>query len=74
MASVALSAPVIVGLNCTPIVHDELPASVEPQVPPPIVKSPALGPLTELPIEIVNGDLLLIVVLSVFDDDCETLP
>lgn len=61
-------------MNFTPIVHDVLPASVEPQVPPPIVKSAASPPLTEPLIEIVNGDLLVIVVLSVFDDDLETVP
>lgn len=61
-------------MNFTPIVQDELPTSVGPQVPPAIVKSAALGPLTEPPIEIVKGDLLVMVVLSVFDDDLETVP
>ena len=72
--SVALSPAVVVGLNFTPIVHDELPASDGPQVPPVIVKSEALAPLTELPIEIVNGDLLVTVVLSVLEDDLDTVP
>jgi hypothetical protein len=57
--SVALSPAAVVGLNLTPIVHDELPAIDGPQVPPVIVKSPALAPLTELEIEMVNGDLLV---------------
>ena len=73
-ASEALSDAVVVGLNFTPIVHDELPASVVPQVPPVIVKSAALPPLIALPIEIVKGDLLVTVVLSVLDDDRETVP
>ena len=67
-ANVALSAVAVVGLNLTPIVHDEFPASDGPQVPPVIVKSAALAPLTPLPIEIVNGDLLMTVVLSVLED------
>ncbi len=72
--SVALSEVVVVGLNFTPIVHDALPDEDAPQVPPVIVKSGALGPLIELPIEIVNGDLLIIVVLSVLDDVVDTVP
>ena len=72
--SEAVSDAVVVGLNFTPIVHDELPASVAPQVPPVIVKSAALAPLIALPIEIVKGDLLVTVVLSVLDDDRETVP
>ena len=42
----------MVGLNLTAIVHDELPPSDAPQVPPVTVKSAALVPLTALPIEI----------------------
>jgi len=72
--SVALSAAAVVGLNFTPMVHDELPDNDGPQVPPMIVKSGALAPLTELPIEIVNGDLLVTVVLSVLEDDLDTVP
>ena len=56
-------------LNLTPIVHDELPASDGPQMPPVIVKSPAFAPLTALPIVIVNGDLLVTVVSSALEDD-----
>ena len=72
--SVALSEVVVVGLNFTPIVHDALPDRDGPQVPPVMVKSGALGPLIELPIESVNGDLLVIVVLSVFEDVRDTVP
>jgi hypothetical protein len=64
----------VAGLNLTPIVQDELPTSVAPQVPPVTVKSAAFAPLTELLIEIVNGDLLVTVVLSVLDDAIETVP
>ena len=67
--NVALSPAAVVGLNFTPMVHDELPTIDGPQVPPVIVKSPALAPLTKLEIERVSGDLLVSVVLSVFDDD-----
>jgi hypothetical protein len=70
----ALSAAAVVGLNLTAIVHDELPPSDAPQVPPATVKSVALTPLIALPIEIVNGDLLVTVVLSVLDDDWDTIP
>ena len=72
--SVALSEVVVVGLNFTPIVHEALPAKDEPQVPPVMVKSGALAPLSELPIEILNGDLLVIVVLRVLEDVCDTVP
>ena len=73
--NVALSAVVVVGLNLTAIVHDRFPASDAPQVPAPVlVKSPALVPLIELLIEIVNGDLLAIVALSVLEDDRDTVP
>src|SRR5579864_1124031 len=59
-ASVALSVTVLVGLKVTATAHDELPASVEPQVVlPAIVKSPALRPLTALSIDRVNGDMLV---------------
>ena len=71
---VALSEVVVVGLNFTPTVHEALPDKDEPQVPPVIVKSGALGPLIELPIEIVNGDLLVTVVLSVLEDVRDTVP
>jgi hypothetical protein len=54
--SVALSEVVVVGLNFTPIVHEELPARDELQVPPVIVKSGPLGPLMELPTESVKGE------------------
>jgi hypothetical protein len=70
----ALSAAAVVGLNLTPIVHHEFPPSDAPQVPAVIVKSAALAPLTALPIEIVNGDPLVTVVLSVLDDDWDTMP
>ena len=52
-ASEAVSDAVVVGLNFTPMVQDELPPKDEPQVPPVIVKSGALLPLTALLIEIV---------------------
>ena len=42
--------------------------------PPIIVKSAAFGPLVLLLAEIGNGDLLISVSVSVFDDACETLP
>ena len=72
---VAVSNEVVVGLNLTAIVHDRLPASDAPQVPAPVfVKSPALAPLIELLIEIVNGDQLVIVALSVLDDERDTVP
>lgn len=73
-ASVALSAAVVVGLNLTPIVHDELPANDAPQVPPVTVKSDASAPLSAVPNEIVNGDLLVKVVLSILEDDRDTMP
>ena len=72
--SVALSPAAVVGLNLTPIVHDVWATSDAPHVPPVIVKSAALAPLTELPIEIVNGDLLVTVVLSSLEDDRDTVP
>ena len=72
--SVALSEVVVVGLNFTPIVHDVLPDRDGPQVPPVMVKSGALAPLRELPIEIVNGDLLVTVVLRVLEDVRDTVP
>jgi hypothetical protein len=65
---------VVAGLNFTPIVHDALPAREGPQVPPLMVKSGALAPLIELPIEIVNCDLLATVVLSVLEDVRDTVP
>ena len=55
-ASVALSVVVVVGMNITPIVHDELPARDVPHVPPVIVKSDELAPLSALPIEIEYGE------------------
>ena len=64
----------MVGLNFTPIVHDALPARDEPQVPPVMVKSGELPPLIELPIEIVDGDLLVTVVLRVLDEVMDTVP
>ena len=70
----AASEVVVVGLNFTPIVHDVLPDRDAPQVPPVMVKSVALAPLIELLIEIVNGDLLVTVVLSVLDDVIDTVP
>jgi hypothetical protein len=73
-ASVALSVTVLVGLKVTATVHDELPSRVEPQVPPVIVKSPALRPLTALTIDKVNGDIFVTVAVSVFDDARETVP
>ena len=73
-ASVALSALALVGWNFTATVQLELAASVPVQVPPTIVKSDALGPLVLLLVEMVNGDLLVTISLSVFDDACETLP
>jgi hypothetical protein len=48
-ASAALSADVVVGLNVTATVHDDLAASVAPQVPvPATVKSLAFTPPIEL--------------------------
>lgn len=73
-ASVALSDDAVVGLNLTAIVHEALPASVAPQVPPVIVKSAALMPLTALPIDSVYGDLLATFALSVLDDVRDTVP
>jgi hypothetical protein len=55
-ASVALSADVVVGLNVTATVHDELAASVGPHVPPVMVKSLAFVPLTPLPSDRVKGE------------------
>jgi len=67
-ASDALRAPDAVGLKSTTTGQLEFAASVGPH-PPTMLKSVALAPPIELVTEIVNGDLLVTVVCSAFEDD-----
>ena len=64
----ALSAdPPPVGVNFTPIVHDEFAAAIAPQVPPPTVKSLAFAPLKLSLNGNENPDRLVTVAFTVFD-------